>query len=55
MSPNFNNPSHFITPSKGIRILGVKFDTSLFTSSFIKDVLLYDVKHVDLFFKMGDI
>jgi hypothetical protein len=30
-------------------------DTSCFPSSFIKDVLLKDVQHVDLFPKMGDV
>jgi hypothetical protein len=43
LSLNFNTPSQFTTPSKGIRILGVLFNTSLFTSSFIKDALLDDV------------
>jgi hypothetical protein len=40
---DFNTPSQFTTPSKGIRVLGVPFNTSLFTSSFIKDALLDDV------------
>jgi hypothetical protein len=30
-------------------------DTSSFPSSFIKDILLEDVQHVDLFPKMGDV
>jgi hypothetical protein len=34
--------------------LGVPLGTSSFTSFFIKDVLLEDVRHVDLFPKMGD-
>jgi len=47
--PDFNTPSQFYTPSKGIKILRVPLGTSSFTSSFIKDVLLKDVRHVDLF------
>jgi len=43
LPPDFNTPSQFTTPSKGIRVLGVPFNTSLFTSSFIKDALLDDV------------
>jgi hypothetical protein len=39
----FNTPSHFITPSKGINVLGVPFGTSSFTSSFIKYALLEGV------------
>jgi hypothetical protein len=50
-----DTPSKFITPSKGIKILGVLLGTSSFTSSFIKDVLLEDVQHVDLISKMGEV
>jgi hypothetical protein len=35
--------------------LGVPFNTSLFTSSFIKDALLNDFWHVDLLLIMGDV
>jgi hypothetical protein len=35
--------------------LGVPFSTSSFTSSFIKNVLLKDVRHVNLLPKMGDV
>jgi hypothetical protein len=52
---NFNTPSQFTTPSKGIRVLGVPLGTSSFTSSFIKDAMLEDVQHVDLFLKMDDV
>jgi hypothetical protein len=41
--PNFNTPSQFTTPSKGIKVLKVPLGTSSFTSSFIKDALLEDV------------
>ncbi len=52
---DFNTPSQFTTPSKGIKVLGVPFNTSLFTSSFIKDALLNDFWHVDLLLIMGDV
>jgi len=52
---DFNTPSHFITPLKGIRILGVPLDISSFISSFIKNALLKDVHHVDLLLKMDDV
>jgi hypothetical protein len=45
----------FNTPSEGIKVLGVPLGTSSFTSFFIKDVLLDDVWHVDLFLIMGDV
>jgi hypothetical protein len=35
--------------------LGVPSGTSLFISSSIKDALLVDVRHVNLFLKMGDV
>ncbi len=35
--------------------MGVPLSTSSFTSSFIKDAMLEDVRHVDLFPKMGDV
>jgi hypothetical protein len=49
LAPNFD------TPSKGIRVLGVPLGISSFTFISIKDVLLEDVRHVDLFLKMGDV
>jgi hypothetical protein len=45
----------FNTPLKGIRVLEVSLGTSSFTSSFMKDVLLKDVQHVDLLPRMGDV
>jgi hypothetical protein len=36
---DFNTPSQFTTPSKGIRILGVPLGTLIFTPSFIKNTL----------------
>ncbi len=55
-SPNyFNTPSHFTTPSKGIKVFGVPFGISSFTSSFIKYAMLKDVRHVNLFPRMGDV
>ncbi len=41
--------------SKGIRVLGLPLGTSSFMLSFIKDVLIKDVHHVDLFPRLGDI
>ncbi len=35
--------------------MGVSLDTLIFISSFIKNVLLEDVRHVDLLFRMGDV
>jgi hypothetical protein len=35
--------------------LGVLLGTLTFTTSFIKDALLKDVRHVDLFLKMDDV
>jgi hypothetical protein len=55
MPPSFNIPYGFYTPSKGIKIFGVPFDTSSFTSSLLKDFLLKDVQNVNLFSTMGDI
>jgi hypothetical protein len=52
---NFNTPSLLNTPSKGIMGLGVPLGISSFTSSFIKDVLLEDVQHVDLLRRMGNV
>ncbi len=40
---------------KEIRVLGIPLDISSITSSFIKDAMLEDVWHVDLFIKMGDV
>ncbi len=51
--PDFNTPSQFTTPSKRNKVLGVPLGILNFTSSFIKDALLKDPQHVDLFFKMG--
>jgi hypothetical protein len=45
----------FNTPLEGIRFLGVPLGISSFTSSFIKDVLLEDVWHVGVLFRMGDV
>jgi len=55
LSPNFDTPSLFNTPLEGIRVLGFPLGISSFTSSFIKDVLLKDVQHVDLLHGMGDV
>jgi hypothetical protein len=55
LPPNFNTPSQFTTPSKRIKILGVPLGTLTFTSSFIKDVLQEDVRHVNLLFRMDDV
>ncbi len=52
---NFNTPSQFTIPLKGIKIFKVPLGTSSLTSSFIKDTLLKDIQHVDLFFRMGDV
>jgi hypothetical protein len=52
---DFNTPSQFTTPIKRIRILGVPLGTSSFTSSFIKDVMVENVQHVDLLLRMGDV
>jgi hypothetical protein len=40
---------------EGFNLLGVPLGISSITSSFIKDAFLEDVRHVDLFFKMGDV
>jgi hypothetical protein len=40
---DFNTPSQFTNPSEGIRILGVPLDTLIFTSSFIKNIMIKDV------------
>jgi len=40
---------------EGIRVLGVPLGTLIFTSSFIKDALLEDARHVDLFPRMDDV
>ncbi len=55
LPPDFNTPSQFTTPSKGIRVLGVLLNTIIFTSSFIKKTLQRDVQHVDLLPRMGDV
>jgi hypothetical protein len=55
VAPNFNTPSLFDTPSKGIRVFGVPLGISSFTFASIKDIFLEDVRHVDLFLKMGDV
>ncbi len=52
---DFNTPSQFTTPLKGIRVLGVPLGTSTFTSSFIKNAMLKYVKHVDFPPKIGDV
>jgi len=48
-------PFDFNTPLKGIKILGVPLGISSFTSSFIKNAMSKDVRHVDLFSRMGDV
>jgi hypothetical protein len=55
LSLNFDTPSQFNTPSKGIKVLRVPLGISSFTSSFIKNVMLKDVWHVDLLPIMGDV
>ncbi len=45
----------FNTPTNSTRILGVLVGSPSFTSSFIKNHLLRDVRHVDLFFSLGDV
>jgi hypothetical protein len=55
LSPQFNTPSQFTTPSEKIRVLGVPLNILTFTSSFIKYVMLKDVRHMDLFPRMGDV
>ncbi len=55
LSPNFNTPSQFNTPLEGIKILGVPLGTSSFKSSFIKNILLKDVWHVDLLLRLGNV
>ncbi len=35
--------------------MGIPLGTSSFTSSFIKDAMLENVRHVDFFLKMGDV
>jgi hypothetical protein len=52
---DFKTPSQFTTQLKQIRVLGIPLGISSFTSSLIKDVLLEDVRHMDLFFKTGDV
>jgi hypothetical protein len=41
----YHYPSQFITPSKGIKVLGVLLNTITFTSSFIEKALQKDVRH----------
>ncbi len=55
LPPNFNTPSQFTIPPKRIRVLGVPLGTSSFTSSFIKDPMLEDVRHVNLLLAMSDV
>jgi hypothetical protein len=55
LATEFQHPILVTTPSKGVRVLGVPLDILTFTSSFIKDALLKNVQHVDLFFRMGDV
>jgi hypothetical protein len=45
--PDFNTPSQFSTPFEGIRVLGVPLGTITFRSSFIKEALQEDVRHVN--------
>jgi hypothetical protein len=55
VSFDLNTPSQFTTPLEGIRILGVPLGITSFTSTFIKNVMLEDVRHVNLFPRMGDV
>ncbi len=55
LTPNFNTPSQFTTPTKGIKVLGVPLGTITFTSSFIKKTLQKYARHVDLLLRMGDV
>jgi hypothetical protein len=55
LQPNFNTPSQFTAPSKGIKVLRVPLSTLTFTSSFIKNALLENAQPVDLLLKMGDV
>jgi len=52
---NCDASSQFNTPSKGIKVFGVPSGTSSFKSSFIKDTLLKDVQHVDVFLKLDNV
>jgi hypothetical protein len=52
---NFNTPSQFTTPSKGIRVLRVPLAFHHSHHFFIKDALLKNDRHVDLFHRMGDV
>jgi hypothetical protein len=45
----------FTTALERIRVLGVPLGISSFTSSFIKYVMLKNIRHVDLFLTMGDV
>jgi len=49
----FLPPSSFYTPIKGIRVLGVLLGSISFTSYFLRDVLDYDVQHIDVFQRLG--
>jgi hypothetical protein len=55
MSLDFKTPPQFNTPLEGIKVLGVPLGTSSFTSSFIINVLLKDVQHVNILLKMSDV
>jgi hypothetical protein len=55
LDTELQHPIPVTTPSKGFRVLGVPFGTLIYTSSFIKDAMLKNVQHVDLFFRMGDV
>jgi len=55
LSLDFNTPSQFTTLFEGIKVLGVLSSTLTFTSFFIKDAFLEDVRHVDIFHRMGNV
>jgi hypothetical protein len=52
---NFDTPSQFNIPSKGITVLGVPLNILPLKSSFIKDAMVKDVWHINLFPIVGDV
>ncbi len=55
--PSNASTPHLCLPSplKGISILGVPLGASSFTSSFIKNIMVEDIRHIHLFLRMGDV
>jgi hypothetical protein len=47
--------SMFNTPTNNTKVLGMLVGSPSFTSSFIKNHLLRNVGHVDLFLRLGDV